>query len=516
MITIAWARRLLAEQLEWPWVREAIVGVVASAIVFNPWIYLTLAFDFHFQALQGFLILAAAYALYRKRYTWAWVCVVVLAISGDTGVTMIVGLVIFGFVIRASRRHLVSMLGLSLAVFLTISALDASQSSNLAGIYMYLVPAGSQRVGVLQLLGDAIARPGVLLNYVWTQRHDILANVQIYGAWALVSPAVAFLAVPFVENALAVPLFSRPGFQWAPFYLSAAIGSAMLVAYVLRRARRTVLKWMLVLLITVSDLGYSVHVWLGYHAYWHEVFVAPMNAATGRTVGKLSRRIGPSVTVIADNAVIGAFADRPIGPQMIAPVVHAASKDLLLVATPNQGVEVVPAIQQASYFWQATRLPGARVFIAQDGVYAVRWRAEPSQTSVAFQAPVSAPDALLGTGIGIAHVAGPLSQWWLSSNSTSGVILSTGQTDLAPGDVEVYLNYRSDRPLVLALVSPGGEVGGTTLPASHQWRTFHYVDNSAAVRGGGSFGLQVSEPAGATVALRGTLTFTSVPGGQQS
>ena len=512
VITIAWARKLLADRISRPWVREAIVAAVASAIVLNPWIYITVAFDFHFQALQGFLLLSAAYALYRARYGWAWVSVLLLAATGETGASMVIGLALFGLLVRIPRRHFVAVLGVAVITMLSAFALHATEGSNLTRIYTEVIPANAPtRVGILQFLGYLLRQPMTAVRYVVSQRSMLFSNVQVYGAWALISPATVLLAIPFLENALAVPVFARPGFQWAPFYLPAAIGSAMLVAFVLRRVRFGIVKWGLVLVILLSGVGYSAHAWLADHAIWYEQFVAPMSSATGRAVGDLNRRTGGFVTVLADNAVIGAFADRRVGPEMITPAVRPESNQLLLVATPNQGVEVVPAMEQASYFAQAEHFLGARIAMARDGVYAVSWPLRQSQANVTFQPAVSAPSVLLATNIGVPHVSGRLSQWWLSSSHAAGVVLYTGQVDLSPGVMKVSVTYRSDRPLTLKVRSATRNFGTATMPASQGWRSFRYVDRSSATWAGGSLGVAISEPAGANVGLRGAFTFTSVP-----
>src|SRR5207248_6135779 len=132
-------------------------------LLVSPDIYETATYDFHLQPLATLFLLLAARDLWsgRSRRTWLWAAFALL--TGEVAGTYLAGLGLSaGLAGRDTRRQGLALAGVGVAWVGLVSALGASQGSNLAGGYGYLAGRTSfpPGIGFAYILLGVVRHPG--------------------------------------------------------------------------------------------------------------------------------------------------------------------------------------------------------------------------------------------------------------------------------------------------------------------------------------------------------------------
>ncbi len=472
-ITVKWSREILAERIKKDWLRELTVALISSTIITSVGIYSAVAFDIHLQMLIGFLLLLGARALYKKNLIVAWISVAVLLVSGDPAVTMVFGLGITALMLRTPRKHAFGMMASAIATYILIAATHSSNGSSLYAIYNGVLPASmSTGVSAAPFAKYIVTHPVNDFKYLISQRSLIFSNVELFGIIAFFSPLFGVLLFPFFENALAVPAFSQPGFQWAPFYLVAPVAASFFVSYLLGKNRFSRVIPFLLGIFLVSNFTIMAQNWRVNHALWYQQFLSNISPSTSSIISNLSKTTPTDVEVLADNGFVGDFADRPAVVSYYGNNLPLFSQKVLFLATLDQGVAVEPSFSQAAYLQQISKYAGAKVHAYSNNVIGVNWTAPKTVHSINFLNPTSAPAALIGSPGTVIFKNGYMSKWILSSNQVPGQIINTGTILMKSGTFDFSITYKSSAPLLLNVFNAGKVSVQLNLPPSSSFTTF--------------------------------------------
>ena len=180
-------RRRVPGQQSWWWLEWVGLGI----IVLDPWFYWSALFDFHFHAVYGFFITAAAWQFYRRHVRFGYIFVSLCFITSIVGVTLLVPLGVLLFCWRQKRDGVIVAVtgllgflleqhlflgGISQLGFVTPSSSTALHS-NSRGIFS----SGSA-------LGTYLAILTSIPRSLWSGRMNLYANLGPGGLLGILSP----------------------------------------------------------------------------------------------------------------------------------------------------------------------------------------------------------------------------------------------------------------------------------------------------------------------------------------
>ena len=290
-----------------------VVGALALfALVANPWIYETIAFDFHFEVFAALFALLAAHSLWagRTRQLWWWVPLAV--VFGAFGAVYVVGVGISGLLgSKRSRKPGAILAGAGVAWLLLLSRIGAVGGSGtmLRVAYGYLVPHHTGRIGVLDVVLGVLAHPSAAGHVIATHLAVTFGLLVTAGLIGLLSPwgigVAAVVLVPNILDQSGIFIRYAGAFQtWAamPFVL---VGSVMITLRLLERAdgRRAATAFAAAWMTTAAVLALENIPRLS--SEW--IQVSP-NAAAMLT--RVQSSIPSDAEVVASQGVAGRFATR--------------------------------------------------------------------------------------------------------------------------------------------------------------------------------------------------------------
>jgi hypothetical protein len=285
----------------------------AVVLVANPWVYETIAFDFHLEPIVALFCLLAGYDLWagRTRRLWWWVALALL--SSVLGGVYLVGVGLSG--VLAGRRTrktgaVVGAVGLGWAfVFSTIGAAGVN-GEFVRSSFGYLVGPQKGRIGLVEIVVGALSHPGAVVHTASMHWAVVLSFLVVLGVIGVISPwgfPMAF--VVFVPNILdGTGSFIRYGaaFQSWPAMSFILIGSFMVLVGLLQRggvARRVAA---ITMALWAALLGAFAFVALpSLPKAW--LWVTPPAAAE---LARIEPEIPAGAEVIVSLPVMGRFAQR--------------------------------------------------------------------------------------------------------------------------------------------------------------------------------------------------------------
>ena len=348
---------------------------VAVALVADPWVYNTIAFDFHTEPLAAFFIVLAGRDLWRGRHRrLVWWVIGALACNALAGLYL-AAIGISGLLTGHGRRLPgAALVVVGLAWLATFSALGGHLgAADAASTYGYLITRPAAHRTLFPLAVGALTHPGAVLAHVADRWPYLLVYLGPLGLVGIVSPwALPIIAAVFLPSMLAAsPLFIRvlASFQQWPALPFALVGSVMVLVGLRRwRFGSRIVRGAVVLWATMLVLIAAVEL-PGIPAYW----VADTPAAAA-DLAHLHATITPTAEVIASQGVAGRFAGRAdietyINPPKSFPI---TAHTVVFIITATQGVgEPSPAATQAAI--TVIEHLGARPILARHGIDAFIW-----------------------------------------------------------------------------------------------------------------------------------------------
>ena len=195
------------------------------------------------------------------------------------------------------------------AAVLVITLVHGNVGSGGAGLssFDYLAAAGpaAGQLSVPALVKGIALHPGGVLKALWVKRLDIWAGLAPSGlvgigfVWLLPITVVVVLA----NNLAPGLLFSTPSFQYLPLYVMMPVGTVAVLAWLVKRHRRTAI--LLTGLILVQAVAWSV-IWLPRTpSQWLRA-----SALAAATLSRIQAIIPYSAEVVASQGVMGPFSGR--------------------------------------------------------------------------------------------------------------------------------------------------------------------------------------------------------------
>ena len=213
----------------------------AAVLVVNPWVYETVAYDFHFEPIAALFCVLAAFDLWsgRRRRLWLWVGLALL--SHVLAGTYLVGIGLSGVAAgRATRRAgaLVAVVGAVWVVVFNAIGAAGVKGEFVSSSYGYLVGPHHGRVGVGAVVLGALEHPGAVAHVAGSHWTVVAGFVVVVGVIGLFSPwGLGMAVVVLVPNVLdASGLFIRYGasFQSWPAMPFLLVGSVMVLTRLLQ------------------------------------------------------------------------------------------------------------------------------------------------------------------------------------------------------------------------------------------------------------------------------------------
>ena len=412
------------------------VGLVL--LVFNPWIYWSLSFDFHYEPVGILFVLLAARDLYRdpgRRRVWVWVVLALLC--GDVVATYVVAIGLSAVLAGPRWRRnglLVAAAGLVWVLLLTV--MGANRGSDLAAGYGYLAAetgvSPARSLGLTRLASGLLHHPQRIAAVLWDRRLDLYANFAPSGLVGVLSPWVAVVAVlVLLENALYTNSylgFIVPGFQGLLLFVLLPVGTVGVLAGLARR--RPGWAVLAAAIVSLNAIGWAA-VWVPRtSSQWLRV-----SPAAAGVLSSVKRQIPSADEVVVSQGVAGRFSGRQwvysvFGPGSIpvrAPTVWA-------VIAPSQGIETTPVdVSEALIAELAGPLHATQV-AGSAGIWAFRWTPAPGTRTLTVPRAVPTVAGWTAAGpAGRAVTEGPAANWRAVATGRAGYVVSGDYRRVPPG-----------------------------------------------------------------------------------
>jgi hypothetical protein len=454
-IAFAWVCDIAARRTQRGGTTSAAVGLAVLGIILltcNPWMDWSASYDFHAEVFAGFFVIGAARDLYRSRKTgWIWVAIALTC--GDVGASYLgalgVSLILSGR--RWWRAGAVTALA-GLGWLFLLGAFHATQGSPpstydalLAGDNQSL----SQNSSSMVVVEAVLKHPATALSELWNARTNFFATLSPSGVIGILwLPLLVPIAMVLVEGGLTGSAnFTQPGVQNVAAMPLVAVGTiaicAALITTGLGRKR-----W-----VRIGVFGVMVVNTLVWAAIWVPQIPnrwLTVSSDTGSVLRRVQTKIGPNDEVIADNGVVGEFANRtyvyPIVGSTLQDPIHTSR--VWFIFAPTQGIESATVADTYTQMAAIAAYPHMRLVTASDGVWAFEWRAPKGTQSVYVDGAKNAVAptwALAGVG-GSANDTGSHTDWHVTSNGQPGYVIDHAYWRELPGTYAANVSLSASTP----------------------------------------------------------------------
>ncbi len=284
----------------------------AAVLVADPWVYETIAFDFHFEALATLFTLLVAFRLWsgRIRSTALWVPLAL--ISSGLAAFYLVGVGLSGVLAgRSTRRWGAVIAAVGALWFWGMSALGGIGVGGTTFVQSYGYLLGSHRgsAAPLAVVAGVLSHPGAAVAMAGSHATMAVLFLIVFGLVGVLSPwgfGVAFVViVPSLIDGGGNALRSGTAFQSWPAMPFVLIGTVMLLVRLLEsgpRARRvatvTLATWAGVVgALAIVALPTVPRAWL-----W-------VSAPTAAELARIEPLIPTDAEVVVSAPVMGRFAE---------------------------------------------------------------------------------------------------------------------------------------------------------------------------------------------------------------
>jgi len=399
-----------------------LAGFGLLLLVTNPWLWWTVSFDVHEEALVIFFTAYLAWDVSRgKRRAWVWVLPVLL--GGAPSATYVIGIGIGAVLARRRIRGMgAAIAAVGVVYSLLLVATHADAGVPLARHYGYLatgaaiVPAG---FGLSDLVKGIASHPFGIIATLWDKRSDMIANLAPGGVLGIGSLMfLPLMLVVLLANGLSVGYrFSEPLFQSLPIYVLLPVGTTAVVAWLLRRHRRT--SFALAGIIAAQALGWAVVWGLQTPVQWLRI-----PAAEAATLASIEATVPASAEVVASQGVMGRFSSRMniyglSQPNTTVPVADGT----WFVITPTTGIETLNPGASMSLIGELAGPLHATLVTHANGVWAFLFSPPPGMSHIAVPDGSDPLPAWAAAGAaGLPVLAGQVSGWHMTATGAKGYV----------------------------------------------------------------------------------------------
>lgn len=380
-----------------------LAGLGVLLFIASPWLWWAVGFDVHLEPLVMFFAAYMAWDLSRgKRRAFAWAVPVLLGGAPATTYVVAIGLggVLAG---RQTRRMGAALTAMGIAVFLLLGLLhfNAVAANNSAS-----------------LLATARDNPFRLVQELWDRRVDIFANLAPSGLLGIAAPLIMPLTVVVViSDTLASNIaFQEPSFQNIPLYVFLPVGTVAVLAWLLRRHRRTA--FALAAVVAAQAVGWAAVWGPQTPAMWLRV-----SNAEAATLASVAARIPASAEVVASQGVVGGFSERAVVWPLFGPGPIPLERDTWFVITPTSAVETASAASSMAFIGELAGPLHATLVTHANGVWAFRLNPSPGLRSVTVpKGPSPLPAWAAEGAAGAPVLRGPVSSWHMAATGAKGYV----------------------------------------------------------------------------------------------
>lgn len=420
-------------------------------LVANPWIYWSISFDWHFEALDTLLALLLARALWHGRTRVVAVIGFLLLLGGAPAALLVVGVGLGGLLLSGRRR-----LGLALVITgsvwtLGLSAVGGAAGAGVTTSYGYLAGSHRARLTTGRLMAAIATHPLRVLRAWWLERVDAFAMVAPAGLLGVIAaPAVGLVLVVLLSADLygtaTVRIFASTPFQSLPAMYFVVVGTI----WVLARARRRLPRRGVTTFVAAAAGAYSV--------LWAAVWVPQIprtwlrispsgSAALAEAQGKIPR----SAEVIASQGVMGRFSGRRWIYPVFGPGAYPVkTRPIFLIIAPQQGIEVSSVHQSLGALKDLAGPLHAQLIFSRSGVWLWRWTPPPGVHQLDLTPQGSAvPAWALNSPSGHAVLSGPPAWWYLASSGRAGYVASGAYWRELPGSYKARVVVATSSPITV-------------------------------------------------------------------
>jgi hypothetical protein len=438
------------------WVAVAFVSVL---LVANPWIYESIAFDFHYQTVGAacFALLACREMMSgsnRRLVLWSILCLA----CGDLAGTYLAAVGLGGILAGGPQRRRGTKLlvaGILWVIFVTL--LGANQGSQFVRHYGYLAGAApGATVGVAAILKGVLTDPGRGLGHLWSQRVDLWAYASSAGLIGFLTPWAVLPILVLLENGLGsgtgITGTAYENFGAVLFLIPLSVLALGRIDRRLMALGRRVDPAAQEGLDRPNAVGHPRLASIGpaflvlllcYAVAWGAIWIphvpprwVTVSPSTAATLDRVERLVPPDAEVVASQGVIGRFADR----RWLYRFSRGGSfplqtPDTYFVIVPTQGIELATIQEAEGLIGKLAGSLHGRLLVQQAGVWLFELHRTSGVTTVVMPERVTTLPAWIGrTVTGTKVLVGPVDSWHVAQQQEGpGYLLRAIKWQEQPG-----------------------------------------------------------------------------------
>ena len=410
-----------------------LAGLGLLLFLANPWLWSTVSFDVHEEPLAICFAALLAWDLSRgKRRAWAWVVPVLL--GGAPATTYVLGIGLGGVLAGRRTRRTGAMMAATGFAYL---------------LFLVLVHANGASAGILNgYITLATRHPFRIVGILWGGRTDFIANLAPGGLLGFGVPLILPIGMAVVlPDTLAGTGFAEPLFQNVPLYVFVPVGSVAVLAWLLRRHRRTAL-------VVAAVLAAQA---IGWAAIWGPQIPVKwlrISDSEAATLASVQARIPASAEVVVSQGVAGRFTARTDAYLLFSVGVRLPLRpDTWFVITPTSGIEPYPLPASMTLIGELAGPLHARLVTHANGVWAFRLTPPPGITTITLPDGLSTLPAWAGAGAAARPVLdGAASGWHMAATGAKGYVADGIEWMEKPGQ------YRAEVTLSASASASGASV----------------------------------------------------------
>ncbi len=481
-----------AEVIVWLWVRDFLckrdiigptrqwlLGLTLVLLLLNPWFFTANDFDFHFESLGTFFVVASFYAFTRHRRWLGFVLALLTALTGNVSMTYLVaaGLTLAWCESNERKTGLLLAAG-GLATFLFSIHLGVGLEAAFTEPTKSVASHSTNQTAPGGLLG-ILLHPIALIHAVLSRPLNLYANLAPEGIIGVFTPqGLLMTGLISVENNLATySLFSEPGyFQSLPMYPFLIMGTVQMTWWIWRWRH-----WagrVLAGALALNLVGWAL-VWL---PTLPGDFVK-VDAAASRTLNGILTHVSPTTEVVTSQGIFGRFAGRryahAFSGESLIPIY---TRPIIFIISPYQGVNLSSVATELARIAYLRKNLHAQLVQHTAGIWEFRWTPPSGMRGVDLPMSLAhLPAWGVGGNTGVLDTNGLLSNWHVSSNGKSGYVLDRAYWRLPLGKFRAWFKLADDGPVDVEIWNATGNklLLQRTMPATTGIRTQSIVfDNS--------------------------------------
>ena len=504
VVAFLWGCEILTARTSLNCRPRRLLGVLALVLLIaNPWVMQSVSFDYHPESIGVFFIVLAARDLERGRTKRSMLWILLTLTAGFVTASYVVGLALT-VVIAGQRRQ--RTLGIAIFAFGLLGVFVSSGGSSLlAETYGYLANLPPTNHSLIAVLDGVFRNPIILLRTLWASGPDLLANLLPVGLiglvwrWGCGVPVVVLLLNMLQNN----PTLREPSFQNLPVYPFVALGTIVLLAWTWEQRKF----WRPISAVAGGVICASA---LGWAAVWIPQIPSRwlrVSPGAAKLLAHVKAQIPVSDEVIASEGFIGRFANRVYSHALLSvtTAVPVQTPHVWVIVGPAVGIETMSERVQLGLIAEMAQMPGAKLEINKDGIWAFRWLPSPGTSSLKISTsniPLAAWS--LPSPAGTHLTVGPESEWAAVSTGQAGYVIAGDYWREGVGTYQATVRLATTGGAIVEAwnATAGVLLSRTTVPATYGWRTVTFYFRLASLyptqglfEGWGPFTVPAVQPA---------------------